>query len=182
MFCTAKSAAAATLKVFVLRYRKETEFLLYYHTQSILMVNEKQKTILSPEHLLNKERVLRICPASTIENNTNKLKLCDKAVCIAIWNVQNLFMAGKLANVEMEMCRLKFINSFNSSLNTVKLDGLAQDNKKPVNNKIYFSGETDPRHQCVVAILMPSEIANSVLDSIPLSDYVIRIWKISTTQ
>ncbi|XP_044750612.1 uncharacterized protein LOC123310952 [Coccinella septempunctata] len=141
------------------------------------MADENQKMALSPEHPLSGERVLRIPPSPTIENQGSKVKLqvYDKTVRIATWNVRSLFQSGKLANTEAEMCRMK-IDIL--GLSEVRWPGSGKQKTK--GGYIYYSGGTDPKHQYGTAIMVSNRIAQSVIDFIPLNDRTA-FWKLRTT-
>lgn len=69
------------------------------------MADGNRSMAISPGHLLNEERELRISPSSTIEINrdqSEKTKIYNRIVRIGTWNVGSLYMDGKLTNVEKE--------------------------------------------------------------------------------
>lgn len=171
----AGDAAGTASSATVLRYRKETELLLYYTFQIISMADEKHNQALSPGHLLNEERVLRIPPSSIIETTTEKIKVFNKTVRIATWNVRSLHMPGKLDNVEAEMYRMN-INIL--GLSEVRWTGSGQH--RTDRGTIYFSEGTDNNLRYGVAIHLTTETAKSVIDFIPLSDRAM-IIKLQTT-
>lgn len=69
------------------------------------MADKIRQRALSPGHPLSRKRVLRI-PSSTQNNHNDKIKLYNKIVRIATWDVRSVYMAEKLANVEKEMSEI----------------------------------------------------------------------------
>lgn len=158
----------------VLRYRKETGTLTVLpFSEFILMADENIETALSPGHLLNEERVLRISPSSTSKNKHGqpthgKIKVFNNIVRIATWNVQSLYMLGKLANVEVEMSRL---NIDILGISEARWPGSGK--LKTSKGHIYYSGGNDPKHQYGTAVLVTNDIDKAVTDFVPVCDRVM---------
>lgn len=128
------------------------------------MADENINLALSPGHLLSEERVRRISPSFT-NKDINKLQIYNNIVRIATWNIRSLYMSGKLANVELERCRLK-IDIL--GLSEVRWPGSGQQITKT--GTIYYSGRDDSKHEYGVAIIVSPQIAKSVLTFIPINE------------
>lgn len=141
------------------------------------MADKNKNTALSPGHLLDEERVLRIPPSSTIKNDRSdqRIKVYNSRIRVATWNVRSLYAAGKLANVELDMRRLK-IDILGMS--EVRWPG---SGKQTTNSGvIYYSGGTDAFHRYGTAILVSKDIDKSVIEFIPFNDRVT-LLKLQTT-
>lgn len=120
----------------------------------------------SLEHLLNKERVLRIFPLYFIENKRNKIRIYNIRIRIATWNIRSLFMTEKLANVE----KISKINLDVLGLSEVKWPGAGiwKTNKET----IYYSERSDANHKYGTAVLVTNEVTKSV-EFVSLNDKVM---------
>lgn len=137
--------------------------------QNILMADENNESALSPGHLLNEERVLRISPSSVTRNNESKcrIKIHNTKVRIATWNVRTVREEVQLEKVMAEMSRL---NIDILGLSEVKRRGHGKQEMS--NGVIYYSGNDS---KCIhgTAIVVSNEVAKSFVRFEPLSDRVM---------
>lgn len=113
---------------------------------------------------------------TTTASGLKKLKIYSRIVQIATWNVRSLFKAGKLANAEQEMRRLK-IDILGMSEVRWPDSGIVNTAEE----RIYFFGGHDVHHRYGVVVLVTNKVAESVTDFIPINDRVILI-KIQTSR
>lgn len=141
------------------------------------MAEQNRIMALSPGHLLNEERVLRIPLRYNSKNlgNRPRIKIYDKILRIATWNVRSLFMPGKLTNAEKEMERM---NIDILGLSEVRWPGSGK--QRTQKGYIYYSGGSNNEHRHGTAVILTDKIAESVVDFVPVNERIIFI-KMKTT-
>lgn len=127
------------------------------------MTENNTKMALSPGHFLDEERVRRISPSVN-----SRMKLMNKEIRLATWNVRSLFQAGKMHNAELERKRLKLAIL---GLSEVRWPGTGTCDSG--GSTMYYSGGTEVTHRNGVAIMVDKKIVNSVKCFVPISDRVM---------
>lgn len=104
------------------------------------------------------------------------IKIFNRVTRIATWNIRSLFKAGKLANVEQEMRRMKIEIL---GLNEVRWPDAGK--LKTNHGMIYFSGGNDANHRYGVAVIVAANINHAVADFVPINDRVM-LLKLKTNR